>query len=161
MRTKTGTSAMTTKLALQGSILLNVMLLGFVSFKSSIKESLATTRALGSVSTRSDQVAQPIECKTRHQKHMDAVLEGCGDICRIDMKGVPSLFHNYMEKLFDCKALLMNEAIDAAMTDPEPPNTIPEEMMDAFTYGGQVQLGRYFADKVFNDRYLGKQVRTK
>lgn len=90
---------------------------------------------------------------------MQASLKGCGDICRIDMPGRASLYHDYIEKEVNCKAILSNPAIDAAMGDPEPPATIPTEMMDAFTYNGKVKLS-FYADKLFNQRYLGKKVRV-
>jgi len=90
---------------------------------------------------------------------MQAVLEGCEDICRIDMPGEASLYHDYIEKQVNCKAILSNPAIDAVMVDPEPPVTIPTEMMDAFTYEGKVKLS-FYAEKLFNQRYLGKEVRV-
>jgi hypothetical protein len=101
--------------------------------------------------------------ETSYVDHMQAALEGCADICRIDMPGEASLYHNYIEKQVNCKAILSNPAIDAVMGDPEPPVTIPTEMMDAFTYGGKVTLS-FYADgnnnkKLFNQRYLGKEVR--
>lgn len=97
--------------------------------------------------------------ETSYVDHMQAVLEGCADICRIDMPGEASLYHDYIEKQVNCKAILSNPAIDAVMVDPEPPVTIPTEMMDAFTYEGKVKLS-FYADKLFNQRYLGKEVRV-
>jgi len=89
---------------------------------------------------------------------MQAALEGCEDICRIDMPGEASLYHNYIEKKVNCKAILSNPAIDAVMGDSEPPATIPIEMMDAFTYEGKLNFS-FYKDKLFNERYLGKEVR--
>ena len=97
--------------------------------------------------------------ETSYVDHMKAVSAGCGDICRIDMPGMPSLYHNYIEKEVNCKALLSNPAIDAIMGDPEPPSIIPSDMMDAFTYGGKVRF-TFFDQGIFNQRYLGKKVRT-
>ena len=97
--------------------------------------------------------------KTSYGDHMQASLKGCGDICRIDMPGRPSLYHDYIEKEVNCKAILSNPAIDAGMGDPEPPDIIPTEMMDAFTYNGKVELS-FYADELFNQRYLGKKVRV-
>jgi len=97
--------------------------------------------------------------ETSYVDHMQATLEGCADICRIDMPGEASLYHDYIEKQVNCKAILSNPAIDAVMGDPEPPATIPTEMMDAFTYEGKVKLS-FYADKLFNQRYLGKEVRA-
>ena len=97
--------------------------------------------------------------ETSYVDHMQATLEGCGDICRIDMPGEASLYHDYIEKQVSCKAILSNPAIDAVMGDPEPPTNIPSEMMDAFTYQGKVKLS-FYADKLFNQRYLGKEVRV-
>lgn len=95
--------------------------------------------------------------ETSYADHMQASLKGCGDICRIDMPGRASLYHDYIEKEVNCKAILSNPAIDAAMGDPEPPASIPTEMINDFTYGGKVELS-FYADKLFNERYLGKKV---
>ena len=101
---------------------------------------------------------------TSYVDHMQAARKGCADICRIDMPGEASIYHDYIEKQVNCKAILSNPAIDAIMGDPEPPATIPTEMMDAFTYGGKVTLSFYADDnnnkKLFNQRYLGKEVRA-
>jgi hypothetical protein len=81
--------------------------------------------------------------------HLEAVLKGCGDVCRDDMTGEPSKFFNHLTKKVDCPALLSNAAIDASMQDPEPPAAIPAHMLNAFTYGGRVAMRRYFdGDKV-------------
>ena len=95
--------------------------------------------------------------ETSYIDHMKAVLKGCGEICQTDMPGIPSLYHDYIEKQVNCKAILSNPAIDAMMGDPEPPSTIPTEMMDDFTYGGKVRF-TFFDQGIFNQRYLGKKV---
>ena len=96
---------------------------------------------------------------TKHSyiDHMNAVLKGCGDICRADMNGVPSLYHDYIEKEVDCVSLLSNPTIDAKMGDLKPPRVIPGEMLDAFTYNRQVGISP-FDGGILNQRYLGKQV---
>lgn len=97
------------------------------------------------------------DSKTLYKRHMEAVQIGCGDICKVDNAGSPSLFHNFIEKKVDCRSLLSNPAIDATMTEANPPETIPEEMLDAFTYNGQVPV-RPWSSKILNQRYLGKEV---
>jgi hypothetical protein len=89
---------------------------------------------------------------------MQALLKGCGGICRIDMPDRASLYHDYIEKEVNCREMLTNPAIDAAMGDTEPPAIIPTEMMDAFTYHGKVKLS-FYADELVNQRYLEKKVR--
>lgn len=91
-----------------------------------------------------------------HHAHMKAVLAGCGDICRVDMVGEPSLYFDHIEKDVDCHALMTNAAIDAPMAAAEPPHEIPSEMVDAFTYGGKVQLTPYFSG-ILNQRYMGNE----
>jgi len=93
--------------------------------------------------------------ETSYVDHMQAVLEGCVDICWVDMPGEASLYHDYIEKQVNFKAILSNPAIDAVMGDPDPPATIPTDMMGASTYKGKVKLS-FYAEKLFNQRYLGK-----
>ena len=35
--------------------------------------------------------------ETINHAHIKAVLDGCGDICRVDMAGEPSLYFDYIE----------------------------------------------------------------
>jgi hypothetical protein len=95
--------------------------------------------------------------ETDYHAHMKAVLQGCNDICRVDMRGEPSLYFDYIQKEVDCHALMTNAAIDAPMADATPPEKIPAEMVDAFTYGGKVELIPYFGG-ILNQRYMGNQV---
>lgn len=91
--------------------------------------------------------------------HIRAVLQGCGDICRVDMTGTPSLCFDHIEKEVDCQELMANAAIDAPMKDLEPPDISPPEMVDAFTYGGKINVVP-FTGGVLNQRYMGNQVRS-
>lgn len=43
---------------------------------------------------------------------IDAVLVGCGDVCRTDMPATPGKFFDVVEKVIDCAALMTNAAID-------------------------------------------------
>ena len=92
-----------------------------------------------------------------YHAHMKAVLQGCQDICRVDMAGEPSLYFDHIRKDVDCLALMTNAAIDAAMIDDEPPQQFPSEMVEAFTYGGKVKIIP-FARGVLNQRYMGSTV---
>jgi hypothetical protein len=91
-----------------------------------------------------------------YHAHMKAVLAGCGDICRVDMTGEPSLYFDHIEKEVDCHALMTNAAIDAPMLAAEPPNEVPPEMVSAYTYGGKVQVVPY-AEGLLNQRYMGNE----
>ena len=53
-------------------------------------------------------------------------------------------------------SLLKNPAIDAAMKEQRPPASIPEVMLDYFSYGGKVQMK--FWETIFNQRYMGGKV---
>lgn len=43
---------------------------------------------------------------------VDAVLEGCGDVCRTNMTGRPGKYFDIIEKRVDCMGLMTNAAID-------------------------------------------------
>jgi hypothetical protein len=84
------------------------------------------------------------------------LLEGCGEVCDVDIHGQPSLFFEHIEKKVDCEGLLTNQAIDAAMSEPDPPVQIPPDMLDAFTYHGKIPVKMYLPKGVLNQRYLAK-----
>lgn len=93
--------------------------------------------------------------------HLEAVLEDCGDVCNIEQIGEPSLFFNHIKKKVNCDALMTNAAIDAVMKEPEPPKSIPGEMLDAFTYGGKIPVKYWLPnEQIFNQRYLSKEALT-
>lgn len=92
-----------------------------------------------------------------NRTHTEKVLEGCGEICETSKDGTPSKFFNFIEKKVDCHALMSNEAIDAAMVEDEPPQSIPTELLPAFTYDGRVQVK---FDRIYNQRYLAKTALT-
>lgn len=92
-----------------------------------------------------------------YHAHMKAVLQGCGDVCRVDVHGEPSTYFDYIEKNVDCQAIMTNAAIDAPMVAMEPPGTLPLEMVEAFTYGGKIKIVPHQAG-VLNQRYMGNQV---
>ena len=87
--------------------------------------------------------------------HIERLLAGCGDVCRIDVRGTPSTFFDYVAKAIDCTALMSNAEIDSAMVENEPPSTIPANMLDAFTYNGAIPVIPHSPNgKVLNQRYL-------
>ena len=85
--------------------------------------------------------------------HLTKVLHGCGEICDYNIQGTPGPFFDYIEKSVNCKELWMNEAIDASMVEGTPPSSIPENMLDGFTYGGKVPIIPFHT--LLNQRYLG------
>lgn len=96
--------------------------------------------------------------ETKYHAHMKALLQGCKDICRVDIAGEPSLYFDHIQKDVDCHALMTNTAIDAPMVDAHPPQEIPSEMVDAFSYGGKIKVVPY-SGGVLNQRYMGNEVR--
>lgn len=135
-------------------ILLTSSILCYLLLFSPLKRAYATN---GQQIENTAHSQQEQHRESPYKRHMEAVQIGCGDVCKIDMVGSPSLFHDYIEKEVDCRSLLSNSAIDATMVEANPPKTIPDEMLDAFTYNGQVPL-RPWSDRLLNQRYLGKEV---
>jgi hypothetical protein len=71
------------------------------------------TRPYGLVERHAEETALPQqgiqasgEEESPYKRHLEAVKNGCGDICRIDMAGSPSFFHDYIEKNVDCHTLV-------------------------------------------------------
>jgi len=87
------------------------------------------------------------------EEWMARLLDGCGDICRYDIEGKPSLMFDYIEKKVDCPALMSNAAIDTGRPMSVPVyKDIPSAMVDAFLYGGKVKLDH----TVYDQRYSGQ-----
>jgi len=106
-----------------------------------------------------DVPSEVVSMEGDYTDHINAVLEGCGDICSIQCTdAVPSLYFDYIEKQVDCMSLLTNPAIDAAMKEERPPASIPEEMLDFFSYSGKVQMK--FWGYILNQRYMGGNARN-
>ena len=90
----------------------------------------------------------------RYRDHLRALQHGCGDICRDDQAGVPSLYFNYIAKPdFQCEALCTNKAIDEGSLEPHSPQHIPDFMIPYFTYSGRVPIIPYHT--FFDQQYLG------
>ena len=87
----------------------------------------------------------------RYEKHLMQVMDGCGEICDTNIRGLPSLFFDHIKKKLDCIAIGTNAAIDAAGFEDPPPKTIPENMMDAFTFSGRIGINLAYD----NSKYLG------
>lgn len=151
-------SSITSDYARTFSIILVSLILFYILFFAPLKCPNETMGQQLHGTTLSQQDSGALQSENPYKRHMEAVKNGCGDICKIDMEGSPSLFHDYIEKEVDCLSLLSNPAIDATMTDVNPPTLIPEEMLDAFTYHGQVPV-RPYSGGILNQRYLGKEVR--
>ena len=96
-----------------------------------------------------------------YQQHLNAVLNGCGEICDLSMTGQPSLFFNYIQKNFDCLALGTNAAIDASGWDSPPPNEIPASMRSAFTFDGRIQPSGYYLHQKYLDSTAAMPIWTR
>ena len=93
-----------------------------------------------------------------HQCVMKEFIEPLSDLMAQDelysndIKGTPSKFFDFIRKKVDCKSLWENATIDATRQS-EPLASIPDAMLDAFTYNGRVALRPYAT--LFNQVYLG------
>jgi hypothetical protein len=80
------------------------------------------------------------------------LLDGCGDICRIDTPGTPSKFFDFIKKEVDCDGLWGNSAIDELRVGSPPPE-LPKEMLMDFTYNFKVRVVSY--ESLLDQRYAG------
>lgn len=83
-----------------------------------------------------------------------ALLEGCGDICRLDIASTADKYFNRTVKHVQCEPLMRNAAIDTAMRQLHPPRVIPLELLNDYTYNGHITVV-YDPRLFFNQRYLG------
>jgi hypothetical protein len=85
------------------------------------------------------------------------LLDGCGEICRIDTPGTPSKFFDFIKKEVDCDGLWGNSAIDELRIGA-PAVQLPAEMLMDFTYNSQVRVVPHVA--LLDQRYAGGTAET-
>lgn len=92
---------------------------------------------------------QDISRERRYQKHLENVLQGCGEICDLGIKGRPSLFFDYIPKHFNCMSIGTNAAIDAEGWETPPPVDIPHHMRAAFTFDGLINVSSFYSSQKY------------
>jgi len=83
------------------------------------------------------------------------LLHNCGGICDYRAPREESVFFDYVKVNVDCEGLGENDAIDEATTFENPLPKIPDELLDAFTYGGKVSVRNYHGG-IKKNYYLNK-----
>lgn len=63
-----------------------------------------------------------------NQKHRKWLLQGCGDVCNISIRGAPGRFFDHIRKHFDCVSLYRNTYTDAAARLWPPPSYMPVDL---------------------------------
>ena len=83
-----------------------------------------------------------------------SVLDGCGQICEMDIPGIPSLFFNFTKKVLNCPVLWTNQEIDMSRIDPPTPLIeLSSDFLGDLTYNGKVSIFPYMA--LMDQKYLG------
>ena len=88
-----------------------------------------------------------------------AILE-CGEICDIDTEPTaPGPFVLVRRKQLSCQNAMFRMLSSCPAIDWPPPNDPPDELLDAYTMGGKVELLKY-RDTALAQRYSGKKAMT-
>ena len=88
-----------------------------------------------------------------------AILE-CGEICDIDTEPTaPGSFVPVLRKQLSCQNVMFRMLSSCPAIDWPPPNDPPDELLDAYTMGGKVELLKY-RDTALAQRYSGKKAMT-
>lgn len=101
---------------------------------------------------RVDKIPQDGPVVDETSSHTAASGVEADELYSNEMQGQPSKYFNHISKRVNCPALWKNATIDESRDREKVEHSIPDHMLDAFTYGGRVNLR---PGDILNQVYLG------
>lgn len=89
-------------------------------------------------------------------RHLNQVLDGCGQVCNTSILGKRGLFFDQISKKFDCRSLWTNSAIDKSRPGGPAPS-LPETWRQFYSYNGRVRIVN---KRLVNQQYLDAQAKS-